>query len=80
MTLPKHTRWSFCSQLASICGRASLSYLFDWKPLWQSRLIRYQVHHICTLMKTNRLLKISLVISEVSNKTVPLEKSAHDTL
>lgn len=73
--------------------QASVDGLLDQKPvsvilltgrlLGQSELIKLSFCHIWVLIKMQKrvvLLKNSLVIFDVSNKTVPLEKSAHDTL
>lgn len=74
-------------------SQASMDGLLDQKPvsvilltrrlLGQSELIKLSVCHIWVLIQMEKrvvLLKSSLVIFDVSNKTVPLEKSAHDTL
>lgn len=87
MTFHKHTHWSFCARLASIYGRAavpkaSVGYLVDRKPPLAKQAHKTNKGAIFGYLGKQRemFLKNSLVASEVSNKTVPLEKSAHDTL
>lgn len=76
----------FALSWQSIYGRAaepkaSFSFLSTGSLLWQSRLTKLTgMPHLYLWKQTETLLKNSLVISEASNKTVPLEKSAHDTL